>query len=184
MQQSQSFTLKGTGILLVLQTPCGICAAFDPAITPPPHPQLQQFQGIWDTGATASVITEDVVQRCGLKPTGMTQVHGVHGTELTETFLVNIQLPNGVHFKNVRVSKGKLAGGAHALIGMDIITTGDFCITNKGGITTFTFRHPSIAAVDYVKEYNLQQKFQHGGTKPDHKKAPKQFGKNKKKKRK
>jgi len=106
---------------------------------------------IWDTGATASVITQEVVDTCGLKPTGMMQVHGVGGPELAETFLVNIGLPNGVGFANVEVTKGKILG-SQMLIGMDIITAGDFSITNMGGRTVFSFRIPSVRTVDFVKE--------------------------------
>lgn len=121
-------------------------------IDPAAHPAFEKFVAIWDTGATASVISQGVVDRCGLKPTGMTLVHGVQGPSEAEVFMVNLRLPQGVAFANVRVTKGNL-GGAQALIGMDIITAGDFSITNMGGRTVFSFRVPSITTVDYVKEY-------------------------------
>lgn len=35
---------------------------------------------------------------------------------------------------------------------MDIITTGDFAITNIGGNTTASFRIPSIEKIDYAAE--------------------------------
>ena len=89
-----------------------------------------------------------------LKPTGMKEVHGVHGKELVETFLINIGLPNNVAFVNMEVTLGKLAG-AHMLIGMDIITRGDFSITNVGDRTVFSFRVPSLATVDFVKQPTL-----------------------------
>ncbi len=38
------------------------------------------------------------------------------------------------------------------LIGMDIISRGDFAVTNKDGKTTFSFRLPSVAKIDFVKE--------------------------------
>lgn len=38
------------------------------------------------------------------------------------------------------------------LIGMDVISKGDFCITPPKNGTKFTFRVPSIADTDYVKE--------------------------------
>lgn len=139
--------------MVALVSDCGVSAAFDPRITPGNLPAFHAFKAIWDTGATASVITQAVVDACGLKPIGMVQVHGVHGAELAETFLANIALPNGVAFPNVRVTKGKIIG-AEALIGMDIITAGDFSITNVDKKTVFSFRIPSIHTVDYVKEAN------------------------------
>jgi len=141
----------------MLQTECRASAAFDPAATPPnAHPKYQPFQAIWDTGATGSVITQAVVDACGLKPTGMKQVFGVGGPELAETYLVNIGLPNGVAFSNVEVTKGKVLG-PQMLIGMDIITTGDFSISNVDGRTIFSFRYPSMKVVDFVKQADVHQ---------------------------
>ena len=37
---------------------------------------------------------------------------------------------------------------------MDIITRGDFAVTNRGGKTTFSFRIPSQADIDFVKDDN------------------------------
>jgi hypothetical protein len=48
--------------------------------------------------------------------------------------------------------KTSVAGGFEAIIGMDIITQGDFSITNVGGETCMSFRTPSIRRVDYVAE--------------------------------
>jgi len=75
----------------------------------------------------------------------------VHGTQFVETYLVNIYPPNSVVFSGLRVSKGKLSG-ADILIGMDIISRGDFAVTHKGGDTKFTFRIPSQADIDFAKE--------------------------------
>ena len=38
------------------------------------------------------------------------------------------------------------------LIGMDIISRGDFAITHPGGRTKFSFRVPSQADIDFVEE--------------------------------
>jgi hypothetical protein len=119
----------------------------------------------------------------------MAQVHGVHGMSPAETFLVNIRAPNNVAFANVPVTLGQLPPGAHVLIGMDIITTGDFSVTNVGQNTVFSFRVPSQRTIDYVKEINQQidqaaaPKYSHPGSrkkKQHRKRPPKQFGKRKK----
>ena len=46
--------------------------------------------------------------------------------------------------------------GFDVLIGMDIITKGDFAITNPDGTTKFSFRIPSQADIDFVRESNYQ----------------------------
>jgi hypothetical protein len=47
-----------------------------------------------------------------------------------------------------------LSGGNNALIGMDVITLGDFSITNHKGNTCMSFRVPSGHEIDYVKNLN------------------------------
>ena len=42
------------------------------------------------------------------------------------------------------------AAGIGVLIGMDIITSGDFSVSNYNGKTVFTFRTPSQERIDYV----------------------------------
>lgn len=112
----------------------------------------KEFDAIWDTGATNSVISTKVVDECGLKPIGMTRVfHAGGSTENCEVFLVSIFLPNKVVVPTVRVTKGVLAG-CDVLIGMDVISQGDFAITHHGGKTTFSFRLPSREQIDFVKQ--------------------------------
>ena len=159
MQAHHSFTVRSTGgVLRVLQTQCAISEAFDPAaITADKYPPSKPFTAIWDTGATNTAITQNVVDACGLKPLSMTMVGGVHGAQLAEVYLVNVMLPNSVGVKQVRVTKGTLAVGTDVLIGMDIITLGDFAITNQCGTTVFSFCYPSQRCYDFVQEWNQMQ---------------------------
>lgn len=178
---SRSFTTTAIGGLLnTLKNQCGISQAFDP-VADGTQPPVTQFDAIWDTGATNCVITQAVVDACGLVPISMAQVYGVHGASVEEVFLISIYLPNSVAFPDVRVTKGRFLG-ADVLIGMDIISQGDFAVTNKGGITKFSFRVPSEVHTDYVEEHRqrlLREKFKHGGSKKDRKKKHKTFGRNK-----
>ena len=145
------------------------------------------FEAIWDTGATHSAITQAVIDACGLGPTGITKVRHVAGEKLVETYLVNIGLPNNVAVYNVRATKAELTPGSDILIGMDIMSRGDFAVTNFGGTTKFSFRVPSVEHIDFVKEGQRLQRlqFQHGG-KPNPKRpnlSGRTKGKQKKRKR-
>ena len=137
-------------------------------------------RAIWDTGATNSVINQKVVDACGLVATGAAQCQGVHGNSIVDTYFVNIMLPNGIGHAMIRVSKGDL-GTADMLIGMDLITLGDFAVTNKDGQTMFSFRYPSQLHTDYKAQDALKNSasFNHGGNKNKRKKHGKNFGKNK-----
>jgi predicted aspartyl protease len=110
-----------------------------------------RFLGIWDTGATGSVITDKVVTDLGLAPSGKTVVKTANGERLSDVYLVDIGLPNGVRAQDIKVTDAVLSE-SDVLIGMDIIGSGDFSITNVGGITVMSFRYPSIKEIDYVEE--------------------------------
>ena len=112
---------------------------------------------IWDTGATASVITQQIVETCGLKPVGMTRTLTANGERDCQVYLINVTLPNNVIFNNLRVTCGDLcANGPDMLIGMDIIGHGDFAVTGHGGKTTFSFRLPSMDRIDFNQSEKKQ----------------------------
>jgi len=77
----------------------------------------------------------------------------------TTSHLVNFGLPNRVLFAMMPVAKMVLLGGVDALIGMDILGTGDFTVTHHGGKTTFSFCHPSRKEIDLVAEIDAAKKY-------------------------
>jgi len=150
-----AFTTKYSGRVRAIVTPVGICAAFDPAKPPTPTPTLHQFQALWDTGATNSFVTSQTAQTLGLVPTGSGLVTHAGGSDMRSKYMVNMILPNNVGVIGVQVMEcSGVPGGFEAIIGMDIITNGDFSITNCEGKTCMSFRTPSVKEVDYVVEAN------------------------------
>lgn len=144
MHKSISFTLKGNGILRILVTPIEVQNLHTG--------ESISVKAIWDTGATGSVITKDVAKKLGLIPTGKTNVNTANGDALQNTYTVNIKTPNSLTIQSVIVTEvDGLSGGCEALIGMDIITLGDFSITNHNGKSCMSFRFPSSHEIDYVK---------------------------------
>jgi len=67
-------------------------------------------------------------------------------------------LPQGVGIPYLKVTEGDLPTNTDVLIGMDIITTGDFVITNKNWRTTFSFRIPSIEYIEFINEKTINAK--------------------------
>ena len=149
--KTSAFTTKANGLLNVLQNEVFV---FQPI--PGQESKVEEFMAIWDTGATSSVITPSVVNKLGLIATGKTNLHGVAGSKNNaDTYFVSFILPNKVRVDGVRVVEvPQIAGTADMLIGMDIITLGDFSVTNVEGKTVFSFRTPSLQTVDYVQEIN------------------------------
>ena len=106
---------------------------------------------IWDTGATSTVVTRKVVDECGLIAVSRTKIAGVDGKlRPSVVYLVDIYLPNRVIIGEVPVAEAPLTEGTDVLIGMDIITLGDFAVSSFQGKTTFTFRIPSMEKIDFV----------------------------------
>src|SRR5690606_20350183 len=148
--QSKSFTLQASGLLRVLKTDCGVCRAFDP-LTSGKHPSIQRVVGLWDTGATGTVISEGCAEKLVLNPVGNQRVYHADGNSIINSYVINHLLPNQVAFQFVKVTEGKL-NGTDLLIGVDIISMGDFSIANFAGKTTFSFRVPSTTKIDFVEE--------------------------------
>ncbi len=152
IQQPKAFTEFFDERKNAIQTLCGISTAYNPnTFGLSSHPPVEYFDAIWDTGATNSVITQKVIDALNLKSVGKVPVNTASGPDVSDLFFVNIILPNEVGFHSVKVTQGKVAK-ADVLIGMDIISKGDFAITSKDGKTVFSFQFPSTHTYDFKYE--------------------------------
>ena len=107
----------------------------------------------WDTGASGSCVSQRVLQV--LKPvrTGLRTVLTPTGSSIRGMHMLDLVLPNEVHVPDVAMVDTEIGDqGIDVLIGMDIISMGDFAVSNYGGKLVFTFRVPSIKTTDYVAE--------------------------------
>jgi len=153
-----AFTLKHTGLCKQLITEISV------------EYEGIKFSGraLWDTGATGSCISSNVVKQLSLVSTGKSNMATAAGSKVVDCYLLNFDLPNHVRINDVKVSEPDLANqGIDFLIGMDIILLGDFIISNYGGKTVFSFRFPSKQCVDYVMQINVEKKIgqKHGNGK-------------------
>ena len=79
----------------------------------------------WDTGTTYSCISPEFAKQINLHPLSNNKLHTSYG--LIQSKLYDV------------------------LIGMDIISEGDFTLSTYNGKTSFSFRIPSKGVVDYTK---------------------------------
>ena len=134
---ARSFTVKSQqGLLSSLGTPCHVSKDYDPLKKESEY----QFHANWDTGSSTSVITQRVVDACGLKPlrNGFTQ--GVHGIKESQSYVVNLYLPRKIAIREltvVRANPGNVWWDV--LIGMDIISAGTFTVVNVNSNIEWTF---------------------------------------------
>lgn len=155
-ERFQAFTIRYHGKTNQLVSDVGVSLPFEPPQIPNPLPPAENFRAIWDTGATNSCITSNVVNALGLKPIGKITSHTANGPRECDQYLVNVYLPNKVGITMVRVTEcTSLVGGADILIGMDIIGSGDFSVTHTDGKTTMSYILPSMKTIDYVAEANV-----------------------------
>jgi hypothetical protein len=155
-EKYRAFTIKFGGTSDRIVTPINLSFGFGPdEYQDGELPPLTPVNALWDTGATKSVLTSATVKKLGLTPVGVTTINHAGGTSQSNTYLVNFYLPNRVIIPGVLVSECEdIAGNFGAIVGMDIIASGDLSITNMGGKTCMSFRIPSIALIDYVEEHN------------------------------
>jgi hypothetical protein len=109
----------------------------------------RRYKVIWDTGATNTVIGGHIAEELGLKAVGGATAYSVNGEYDCECYMVDIRLHNHAQMSNIMVFSGDF-NGYDVLVGMDLITCGDFAITNFNGKTTFTFRTPSMTEIDFT----------------------------------
>lgn len=111
-------------------------------------------KAVWDTGATRSCISTETATILSLVPYGQVRINTPSGMSDRNMYLVDLELPNSVVVKDLGVSDSEIGGqGVGVLVGMDVISLGDFAVSNFDGKTTFTFRIPSEQLIDYVAEY-------------------------------
>ena len=107
----------------------------------------------WDTGATGTCISKNLVKSLDLVPTGMVQVQTPSGTATLNKYIINLILNQELRITGVPVMDSEIGNqGIDVLIGMDIISLGDFAVSNFDKKTQFTFRIPSQEHVDYKKD--------------------------------
>lgn len=131
---------------------------------------------IWDTGATNCVITKNIASQLGLPVLQRAKVRGVHGENEVNVYLVKVTLNNQNITMGTLVTECEELSESQdtgMLIGMDLITKGDFSITTFNNQTVMTFRTPSLERIDYVQEItefnhclnihnrNVSKKFRH-----------------------
>jgi predicted aspartyl protease len=102
-------------------------------------------EAIWDTGANMSAINLKVARKLGLVATNTAFCDTAGGRVEMPIYLVDLSLPNGDAIPDVLVS-GLDLQVCDALIGMDVISKGDFLVTNAND-TLFEFRIPSAGSV-------------------------------------
>ncbi len=152
MEEQRAFTRKAEGLVREIRTEAGIFEVASSQISVPNN--FEKFNAIWDTGATNTAIASTVVNKLKLTRVTFAKVGTAGGEINAPVYLVNIILPNNVIIPNIQVTELKDLNNCDVLVGMDIISQGDFAITHLDGKACFSFRMPPSRHVDFVPESN------------------------------
>ena len=102
--------------------------------------EVVKCRALWDTGAIYSVISKSLAEKLGLFPTDTQRAYTAQGFYEASIYRVDIMLPNNIVVKGLQIGDGELQD-FDFLIGMDVISLGDFHLTNNGN-TIFKFVIP------------------------------------------
>ena len=109
-------------------------------------------KAVWDTGATSTCISPTLAKELKLQPIGKTKVLSASNeTDGVNIYKVDIIVCDGIRLNNVAVCEMPIHyQEIGLLIGMDIISEGDFSVSGFGDKTTFTFRIPSLSETRFT----------------------------------
>lgn len=115
-----------------------------------------RFICIWDTGASVSCVTNNIVEKYNLTSIGKTGFFTGcnHESKLTNVYSIDLMFRDNFVFNNLRVLKIEKHDVFDIIIGMDIISKGDFAVSNLNGKTSFSFRIPSFGTANFLNEYD------------------------------
>lgn len=104
---------------------------------------MMAVNALWETGSTESLISEKIVKM--IEPILKNKSKYVTRDVVIEceTYAVSLSLSDEITFRDVLMKKADLSDkNVDIIIGMDIISRGDFEIRNYNNLVEFAFRIP------------------------------------------
>lgn len=111
-----------------------------------------KIKALVDTGANGTCISKRLSSACHLPAVSAMKIFSAQGASVVPVYKMNIKLPTGTEFKNVLATE--VAGSEHfdVIIGMDILSQGDFALTSNEDNLVFSMRFPSDKIpIDFTK---------------------------------
>jgi len=111
---------------------------------------VRTVKALWDAGAVQTCITKTLAVELNLLETGQVKIMSATGTKRVPKYFILLGFECGIKY-NVDAFEIRKIADCDVVIGMDIISQGDFAVSNYGGKTQFTFRTPSAGHIDFRK---------------------------------
>ena len=104
--------------------------------------RVKALRAMWDTGSNATILSTKLVSELRPDHFGQGGMTGIGGQSEGDTYLMHVSLPTGDIITYQEVYEANL-GDYDAIIGMDIITRGNFHLDCDHGETLFSFELPN-----------------------------------------
>jgi pectate lyase len=112
-------------------------------------------EALWDTGASMSAITPDIMTKLKVTPVDKKTIAGIHSTQIVDIVYITVELPNNVIKRNIEVAVCNIPSNVGMILGMDIILLGDFALSNGNSQTLLSFAVPPFKEkIDFSKRQN------------------------------
>jgi hypothetical protein len=106
-----------------------------------------------DTGATSSALSDMFARKMSMPVLARQKVYSAHGIKSVPVYCIDLSLPNGSVFKQLKVSEFHKAYDFDFIIGMNILRQGNMAITTANNETGFSFRIPAgTRHIDFMSE--------------------------------
>lgn len=128
----KEFTVEFDSITRSIATDIYIESALNPK-------ERIKIKAIWDTGAVSTMITPYIAKELELNCISLTTISSITDINVqANMYMVYLYLPNDIKIDTFATEAKPV--DCDLLIGMDIISRGNFIIDNSSGKTVFTFK--------------------------------------------
>ena len=109
-------------------------------------------KALWDTGSSESVISSEIAKKLNLKRVGKAKVDSTGSNFQSQVYEMDLLLgEKQIFWLNVTESSELNKAGLDVLLGMDVISLGDFAISAYNESIYFSFRYPPQGLIDFTK---------------------------------
>jgi hypothetical protein len=112
-----------------------------------------EVRAMWDTGSTGCCICQKLAEYLELISIASLDLTSIHDSKPSSVYLLDMISPDKITANNVIAAEIIPSGEFDIIIGMNIISLGDFALTNDHGKTIMSFRLPAAnIPIDFSRD--------------------------------
>jgi len=101
----------------------------------------KRVKAVWDTGSDITYVSNELANELGLDVYGDASFRTANGISHTTARMLNLRMLGNVNLIDIKAIEADIRPMGHdVLIGMDILTLGEFSLSSHDGDTFFSFK--------------------------------------------